>query len=141
MLSAVTAPAPIAKGQKTAVKVSYSASNTRAGSFGTVGGWHWIPSNSTNPNHVGFWTQGESQSNRNWVPTWDYPNDFTTSETRVTVPADWNVVGNGSLVSDRKSADGKQRTFVWRMTLPHATYLLSVSRADRSTLRRIHGKA
>lgn len=123
----ITAPAPLKKGQKTVVTVSYSASNTRGGTFASGGGgWHWIHSSESNPNHVGFWTQGETMSNSDWVPTWDYPNDFTTTETRVTVPADWNVVGNGSIISDKKSSDGKRRTFVWRMALPHATYLLSL---------------
>ena len=123
----ITAPTPLRKGQKTVVAISYHAANTRGQSFGAGGGgWHWIRANSTNPVHVGFWTQGEPGSTSDWVPTWDYPNDFTTSQTRVTVPADWNVVGNGSLVSNTKSPDGKKRTFVWRMTLPHATYLLSV---------------
>lgn len=120
-------PSAVPKGKNLDVKVEYSAANTKAGSFGGEGGWHWIKATASNPLHVGFWTQGESESNSNWVPTWDYPNDLTTTETRVTVPADWNVVGNGNLVSDRKSSDGKRRTFDWKMPLPHATYLLSLA--------------
>ncbi len=123
---AITLPAEVKKGVTVDVKVEYSAINTKAQPFGGIGGWAWIKPTESNPQHVGFWTQGESESNSNWVPTWDYPNDFTTTQTRVTVPADWNVVGNGNLISDQKSPDGKRRTFVWRMTLPHATYLLSL---------------
>ena len=119
-------PADIKKGQKAVVSISYSAINTKAQPFGGEGGFHWIKPTKDNPNHVGFWTQGESESNSNWAPTWDYPNDFATSQTRVTVPAEWNVVGNGNLISDTKSANGKRRTFVWKMPLPHATYLLTV---------------
>ncbi|MDR3691767.1 MAG: M1 family aminopeptidase [Fimbriimonas sp.] len=123
----VAAPDALKKGQKISVTLAYSAVNTRGRSFGEGGGgWHWIRQNKTNPNHVGFWTQGESESNSDWVPTWDYPNDFTTSQTKVTVPADWSVVGNGNLVSNSQSADGKRRTFVWKMPLPHATYLLTL---------------
>jgi len=123
---AITPPTPIKKGEKTSVKIVYNASNTHGQPFGGGGGWHWIRPNATNPNRVGFWTQGESDSNSNWVPMWDYPNDFTTSQTRVTVPAEWNVVGNGNLISDKKVDGGKRRTFVWKMPLPHATYLLSL---------------
>jgi aminopeptidase N len=123
----ITAATPIQKGAKTVVRVVYNAANSRGQSFGGGGGgWHWIRPTASNPNHIGFWTQGETESNSSWVPMWDYPNDFTTSETRCTVPADWNVVGNGNLISDKKSDDGKRRTFVWKMPLPHATYLLTL---------------
>ena len=124
----ITAPQILKKGQKAKVFVAYSAINTKAQPFGGEGGFHWIKPTTSNPNpdRVGFWTQGESESNSNWVPTWDYPNDFTTSRTRVTVPAAWNVIGNGNLISDKKSDDGKRRTFVWDMPIPHATYLLTV---------------
>ncbi len=121
----IQSPHELKKGQKTLVSVTYNAINTKAQPFGGEGGFHWIKPNK-DPGHVGFWTQGESESNSNWVPMWDYPNDFTTSTSRVTVSADWNVVGNGNLISDTKSADGKRRTFVWKMPLPHATYLLTV---------------
>ena len=43
------------------------------------------------------------------------------------MPADWYVVGNGMLVSDRLDAGGTKRTFHWRMDRPHATYLLSLA--------------
>ncbi len=114
------------RGQKLQIAVDYNAKNTKAQPFGGEGGFHWISPRATDKGHVGFWTQGEAISNRNWVPTWDYPNDLTTSETKTTVPADWTVVGNGTLVSNTLSGDKKKRTFVWRMALPHATYLLSL---------------
>ena len=47
------------------------------------------------------------------APTWDYPNDFTTTETTVTVPVDWNVVGNGKLVSDSPNPGGATHTVHW----------------------------
>lgn len=123
----ISAPAPLTKGKPSAVRVVYEAVNSQGRSFGGGGGgWHWIRPTQKNPEHVGFWTQGETGSNSNWVPTWDYPNDFTTSETRCTVPADWTVIGNGNLVSNVKSKDGKRRTFTWNMPLPHATYLLTL---------------
>ena len=79
------------------------------------------------PNREGFWTQGEAEFNSEWVPTWDYPNDMTTSETIVTVPAAWTVISNGELVKNTLSADKKRRTFDWRLTQPHATYLVSLA--------------
>lgn len=109
--------APIKKERTTEVEVRFSSKKGK-------GGFHWIESRTGQPERAGFWTQGETELNRDWAPTWDYPNDFTTSETITTVPADWSVVGNGKLISNRVA--GGRRTFTWRMDQPHATYLLSL---------------
>lgn len=118
--------APLTKGKAIKISISYTMKNSRGNSFGGGGGFHWIEPTATNADHVGFWTQGESHYNSEWAPTWDYPNDLATSETRCTVQADWDVVGNGVLVSTKLSADKKRKTFDWKMTQPHATYLLSL---------------
>lgn len=114
---------PNSKGKTMTATFKYSSNTLTGGTFGGGGGWQWIEPRG-NPTRVGFWTQGQTQYNSVWVPTWDYPNDLATSETIVTVDADWTVVGNGALVSD--TTQGKRRTFHWRMTQPHATYLLSL---------------
>jgi aminopeptidase N len=116
---------PLRTGEKAVVTIHYTikkgdAKNPR----GT--GWHWHEPKKNEPAKLGFWTNGETDQTRDWAPTWDYPNDFTTTETRTTVPSEWMVVGNGSLISNTVSPDGKRRTVVWRMTQPHATYLTSV---------------
>lgn len=112
------------KGAMLDLRVVFSASNQKGSTFGAGGGWHWIEDDPIYTSHQGFWTQGESVYNREWCPTWDYPNDFATSESTVTVPADWTVVGNGTLTSNVKKAN--KRTFHWQMSQPHATYLLSL---------------
>lgn len=124
----IASPAPIKEGEDAKVTVRYQGGKEQGGAFGSRGGWHWIspPRGSTDKDRVGFWTQGETEYNREWAPTWDYPNDFATSETIVTVPEDWTVIGNGILESDKRDAKNKTRTFHWRMTQPHATYLLSL---------------
>jgi aminopeptidase N len=90
------------------------------------GGWHWHEPTRGEPERVGFWTNGETQDTRDWAVTWDYPNDFTASETRTTVPAGWSVISNGALISDTPTPDRQRHTVVWRMTQPHATYLTSI---------------
>ncbi len=115
----ITTP-PLRKGTPVKITIEY-----RSGE-GNPGGFHWIAAKEGEPNRVGFWTQGETESNSDWAPTWDYPNDFATSETHTTVPSAWSVVGNGVQVSDVKSTDKKRHTVTWRMTQPHATYLLAV---------------
>jgi len=122
----ITTP-PEPRGKSIAIAIDYTCSNSHGRTFGGGGGgWHWIQAEADNPSHVGFWTQGETESNSNWCPTWDYPNDLATSETHCTVPADWQVIGNGSLVSDTLSADKKTRTYDWKCSIPHATYLLTL---------------
>jgi aminopeptidase N len=124
----VTPAHPIVAGQVVRVAVRYTGGDTGVGSFGEAapGGLHWIRANTYEPDRAGFWTQGETAGTRNWAPTWDYPNDFTTSETTVTVPQSWTVIGNGVLASDVVNPTAGTRTVHWKLDEPHATYLLSV---------------
>lgn len=115
------------KGKAIKVRIDYSCSNAAGTGFGSGGGgWHWINPTQGNTSRVGFWTQGESIYNSEWAPTWDYPNDFATTQTTTTVQSDWDVVGNGVLTSSTLSADKKRKTYVWTMKQPHATYLLAL---------------
>ncbi len=72
-----------------------------------------------------IWSQGESEDTRYYIPIYDYPNDRTTSEMLVTVPADWLTVSNGKLVGVKTESDG-MKTWDWRQTEPLSTYLISV---------------
>ncbi|HEY3131917.1 MAG TPA: M1 family aminopeptidase [Acidobacteriota bacterium] len=116
----IAAEHALAPGQVVTVTIHYRSGERHDG-------FHWIKPTSTEPQRVGFWTGGQPDHNHGWIPVWDYPNDFATSETRVTVPADWFVVGNGALKSNTLSSDGATRTFHWQMEQPHATYLLSLA--------------
>lgn len=114
------------RGKPAIIRVTYSG--TKRGSAGRLmsdAGWHFIEPNGREANREGFWTQGETEENRHWAPTWDYPNDMATSETIITVQGDWTVIGNGTLQSARTNANGT-KTFHYKMTQPHVTYLLSL---------------
>jgi aminopeptidase N len=69
-----------------------------------------------------IWTQGETESSSCWFPTIDRPNQKTTEEIYMTVPAKYVTLSNGLLKSQKKNADGT-RTDYWKMDLPHAPYL------------------
>ena len=119
--------APTKRGKVLNISIDYNAKNSKARPFGGGGGgFHWIEPTKTNANHIGFWTQGETETNSEWCPTWDYPNDFATSETHCTVQADWDMIGNGSLLGTKLSADKKRKTYHWKMVQPHAMYLLTL---------------
>jgi aminopeptidase N len=114
---------PTKAGETHEVEIHY---HLKKADKGEGGGWHWHEPKANDPSKVGLWTNGETDDTRDWAVTWDYPNDFTTSETRTTVPLDWQVVGNGVQISDKTNAGGKTHTVTWRMTQPHATYLTSI---------------
>jgi aminopeptidase N len=118
---------PLQKGKPIKIAIGFSAKNSRGRTFGAGGGgFHWIEPTASNPKRAGFWTQGETIYNSEWCPTWDYPNDLATSETRCTVQSDWSVIGNGLLVSTTSSSDKTRKTYTWKMSQPHATYLISL---------------
>ncbi len=69
-----------------------------------------------------IWTQGETEASSVWMPTIDKPNQKTTEEIYMTVPAKYVTLSNGLLISKKVNADGT-RTDYWKMDLPHAPYL------------------
>src|SRR5271154_1672525 len=70
------------------------------------------------------WSQGEAEDTRYYIPIYDYPNDRTTSEMILTVPANWNTISNGDLVGTKVEADGT-KTSDWKQTEPLSTYLIT----------------
>ena len=72
-----------------------------------------------------IWTQGEAEDTRYYIPLYDYPNDRTTSEMLVTVPASWITISNGRLVGVKDEADGT-KTWDWKQAETLSTYLISM---------------
>ncbi len=72
-----------------------------------------------------IWTQGEAEDTRYYIPIYDYPNDRTSTEMILTVPCDWLTVSNGKLIGV-EDAPGGMKTWRWRQSAPHSTYLISL---------------
>ncbi|MEO6330232.1 MAG: M1 family metallopeptidase [Ginsengibacter sp.] len=81
-----------------------------------------------------IWTQGETEANSVWFPTIDKPNQKTTEEIYLTVPAKYVTLSNGSLTSQKKNGDGT-RTDYWKMDLPHAPYLFFIGVGDYAIVK------
>ncbi|MBA3335727.1 MAG: hypothetical protein H0T08_09000 [Acidobacteria bacterium] len=119
------------RGEDIAVKVEYRTSyvnkadaETAIGSFGR--GLRFIKPTAENPNKPRqIWSQGETEFNRYWFPSYDSPNDFRTSELRATVEKPFTVVSNGKLLEVKENADNT-RTFYWKMDTPYTNYLTSI---------------
>lgn len=80
-------------------------------------------------------TQGQTETNRHWFITRDFPNDRLTSELIVNVPAEYSVSGNGRKVTHLVSGD--RATWHWLQDKPHVSYLVSmvIGRFDIVELR------
>jgi aminopeptidase N len=109
---------PAKSGQKYEVLIRYEAQPKK--------GLYFILPNKSNPTQpIEIWTQGESEDTRYYLPIYDYPNDRTTTETILTVPADWQTVSNGKVESVVNAAPG-MKTWTWRQAQPISSYLISV---------------
>jgi len=83
---------------------------------------------------VEIWTQGETESNSVWCPTIDKPNQKSTEQIAMTVPAKYVTLSNGKLISQKKNADGT-RTDTWKMDLPNAPYLFFMGIGDYAVIK------
>ena len=72
-----------------------------------------------------IWSQGETEFNRYWFPSYDTPNDFRTTELKATVDKKYSVISNGALVEDKDNGDGTH-TVYWKMDTPYTNYLTSI---------------
>ncbi|MFT3846883.1 MAG: M1 family aminopeptidase [Lacibacter sp.] len=81
-----------------------------------------------------IWTQGETEATSVWCPTIDKPNQKTTQEFYLTVPAKWVTLSNGKLVSQKPAGNGL-RTDFWKMDLPHAPYLFFIGAGEFAVVK------
>jgi aminopeptidase N len=114
----VSLPKPGTIGEKLEVEIKYQGKPSK--------GLYFILPDKDYPNRPKqIWTQGESEDTRYYLPTYDYPNDRLTTETILTVPADWLTVSNGKLISTTDAGEG-MKTWTWRESQPSSTYLFTV---------------
>lgn len=81
-----------------------------------------------------FWTQGETEATSVWCPTIDKPNQKTTNEILMRVPAKWVTLSNGKLIQQTINKDGT-RTDHWKMDQPHAPYLFFMGAGELSIVK------
>ena len=125
----------VKSGEDVKVKIEYKTNyvnkadaDTAIGSFGR--GLRFIKPTADDPNKPRqIWSQGESEFNRYWFPSYDTPNDFRTTDLRATVAKPFYVVSNGKLVETKDNPDNT-RTFYWKMDQPFSNYLTSIVVAE-----------
>src|SRR5579864_137803 len=72
------------------------------------------------------WSQGETSTNRYWIPCIDEPDQRQSTEIIVTVPEGFEAVSNGKLVQRQDNPADKTVTFHWKQEIPHASYLITL---------------
>jgi len=82
-----------------------------------------------------IWTQGEDMDNHFWFPCYDFPNDHATSEVIATVSGDLTALSNGKLISVREDKKAGTRTFHWKQSKPHVSYLIMLAIGNYAVLR------
>lgn len=108
----------IKKGKNFKISINYS-SRPRRGIF-------FIAPDRYYPNKpYQLWTQGEDEDTRYWLPSYDFPNERTTTEIIVHVPKDFFVISNGKLVSKIENED--ETVFHYLEDFPHPIYLTSIA--------------
>jgi aminopeptidase N len=76
-----------------------------------------------------IWTQGQGTDNRYWIPCYDRLNDKVLTEVFVTFDQKYQVLSNGTRISKKDNKNGTQ-TWHYRMSHPHATYLMMLGIGD-----------
>ena len=97
-------------GQKTSITIEYDGANRSKGAY-------FRPAK-----HI-VWTQGETQDNHFWVPTYDFPNDKTTWEFYIWTAKDERALSNGLLAGSRAVGDSIE--WHWVLEKPASTYLMT----------------
>lgn len=85
-----------------------------------------LPGEGSSPEYFEIYSQGEMEDNHYWFPCWDYPNDRATSEIFITTKIPNIAISNGKLVEVIKNQKDSTRTFHWKMSIPHVSYLISI---------------
>ncbi len=81
-----------------------------------------------------IWTQGETENNSRWFPTFDKPNERTTQEINITVQDRFVTLSNGKMISSVTNGDGT-RTDTWRQDQPHAPYLFMLAVGEYAVVK------
>ncbi|MGE3800542.1 MAG: M1 family metallopeptidase [Candidatus Kapaibacterium sp.] len=129
----ITLPKTLSYDELFTIKIEYSVSPKK--------GIYFVKKEENEPEgRDQIWTQGEGEDHHFWIPMYDYPNDLATSEIRATIRSDWKLLSNGEFVSTASNGDGTT-TWHYKMTKPHAPYLMMLAASDylvtRDTVRDI----
>ncbi|RLE61165.1 MAG: aminopeptidase [Thermoprotei archaeon] len=121
---------PLKSGERVEVVIEYSVVNPRKGVW-------FVPIDREDVPAIQAWTQGETEYNRYWIPTYDYLNMKASVELVIRAKKNMYVVANGDL---REKTQEDEYT-VWRFTFSRkiSTYLVAFAVGDFSVVEERYG--
>ncbi|MFY7651822.1 MAG: M1 family aminopeptidase [Chitinophagaceae bacterium] len=137
---AIKLPKKMKGGEKFTIFIDYTAKPNEFTTKGSAAitdakGLYFInPTGSDKTKPTQIWTQGETEASSVWIPTLDKPNQKTTHEFFLTVPAKYVTLSNGLLVKSTPQPGGL-RTDYWKMDKPHAPYLFFIGVGDYAVIK------
>lgn len=116
---------PLRSGERVEIAVDYAVVSPRKGVW-------FVPIDREDVPAIQAWTQGETEYNRYWIPTYDYPDEKASVELIVRAKENLFVVANGDLAE--RTLEGGYR--VWRFTFSRKipTYLIAFAVGDFSVV-------
>ena len=110
---------PLAQRASATITIHYTIKNPKSG-------LHFFEPTEEEPDtpYV-VWSQGESITNRYWVPCRDHPNEMQTTEMIITTAKGNEVISNGRLLSKKHNTKDTV-TFHWLQDKPHVSYLMTL---------------
>ena len=117
----VDLPRAYDRGEKIDVLVRYGGKPT--------GGLYFVHERDAWPARSSMvYSKGEPEYNRQWLVTYDFPDDKATSECWIACKPGYTAVSNGVLLGVERNE--KEWTYHWKMDQPHSTYLIAFAVAD-----------
>jgi aminopeptidase N len=80
------------------------------------------------------WSQCQDEDARHWFPCHDKPHLKMTFELSVAVPRGWFALSNGELVTRDEKRGSKSWRYVWKMTEPVPSYLVTLVAGEFSEI-------
>jgi aminopeptidase N len=111
--------APLPPDTDGGVKIAYACTNPKQGMTFA------LPDDKYKDRPVSIHTQGETETNRYWFVSHDYPNVKMSTEILATIPSKYSALSNGALV-EKKDAGGGMTQWHYRLDHPHVPYLVSL---------------
>jgi aminopeptidase N len=112
-------PSPLSPDSDGGLKIAYACVKPKEGMIFA------LPDDSYRDRPVCIHTQGESETNRYWFISHDYPNARQTTEILVTIPSKLSALSNGALIA-REDVGNSLTRWHYRLGHPHVSYLVSL---------------
>ena len=128
------------KGENLKIQIDYTAKPDQRQAGGSAAitsdkGLYFINADGKEKNKPRqIWTQGETEANSFWFPTFDAPNVKTSQDIYITVEKDLKTLSNGKLLSSKNNTDGT-RTDHWKQEKAHAPYLFMMAIGDYAVVK------